>query len=70
MFRAEDPLEHGQQRGVLVARVGPVSRLPGPGGELAPGGQGGRVLRAKDLFPCLSYFLLEIAGEGIAAAIS
>ena len=38
---AQDPLIDGQQRGELVAGPGRIPRLPGPGGEVAAGGQGG-----------------------------
>ena len=32
VLRAEDPLEDGQQGGVLVTGPGRIARLPGPGG--------------------------------------
>ena len=48
VFGAEDPLADGQQRGELVAGPGRVARLPGPAGEVVPGGQGVRVLGAED----------------------
>jgi Resolvase, N terminal domain len=41
------PLAHRHQPGQLVPGGGRVPRLPGPAGELATGGQGVRVLRAR-----------------------
>ena len=38
----------GKQRGELVPSAGRVSRLPGPSGEVVPGDQGVRALRAQD----------------------
>jgi len=51
VLRAEDPLIHGQQRGVLVLGPRPHPRLPGPVGEAGAGVKGGRVLRASDRRP-------------------
>ena len=48
MLGAEDPLHHGQQRGVLIASPGWIPRLPGPAGEVAAGDQGFGVLGAGD----------------------
>jgi hypothetical protein len=44
VFRAEDPLDHREQRRELVAGPGRIPRPPGEAGEVAAGGQGGRVL--------------------------
>ena len=49
MIEARHPLVEGQQRGVLVAGPGRIPRPPGPIGEVAPDGQGVRVLGAEDL---------------------
>jgi hypothetical protein len=48
VVRAEEPLDHRQQRGVLVTGGGRVPGFPGPVGEAIPGGQGERVLWAVD----------------------
>ena len=37
VLRAEDPLDHGQQRGEQVAGRGRIPRLPGPAGEVGRG---------------------------------
>jgi len=70
VLRAEDPLEEGQQRGEQVLGTGRVPRMPGPAGELMPGGQGARMLRAEDPFPCVMDSALEISGCGVTAARS
>ena len=50
MLGAQDPFADGQQGGELVAGPGRIPRLPGPGGEVAAGRQGVRVLGAQDPF--------------------
>ena len=70
VFRAEDSLAQGQQVGELVPGGGQVPRVPGPEGELVPGDQGLRVLRAEDLFLCVKNSALEIPGHGVTAARS
>ena len=62
VLRAEDPLEHGQQRGELVPGPGRIPRLPGPAGEVGAGDQGVRVLRAEDPLPCVKR--LSAGGRG------
>jgi hypothetical protein len=49
VLRAEDPLEHGEQRGAQLLGGGRVPRLPGSAGVLVPGHQGGQVVRARNL---------------------
>ena len=45
---AEDPLVHGQQRGVVALGAGCIPRYPGEEGEGGAGGQRTRVLWAED----------------------
>ena len=47
MVWAEEPHSERQQSGELVPRPNGVSRLAGPAGKFAPGGQGIRVLTAE-----------------------
>ncbi len=49
VFGAKDPLVYGQQRGEQAPRRSQLPRLPGPVGQVVPGGQGVRVLWAEDL---------------------
>ncbi len=67
MLRAQDPLAYRQQRRELVAGGGRFPRRPGPAGELVSGGQGARVLRAADSFPCLNHSPQETE-NGLSAA--
>ena len=68
VLRAEYSLDDGHQRGELVAGRGRIARLPGPPGEVGPGGQGVRVLRAEDPLTCFNHPPVEFAGGHVTAA--
>ncbi len=65
---AVDLLDHRQQGGELVAGPGRVTRLPGPEGQVVPGGQEGRILGAERPGRCVMDSLLEFQGGAVAAA--
>jgi hypothetical protein len=64
---AEYPLEHGQERGVLVAGPCRISRQRGPLGQVAAGGQGVGVLRARRPLRDGQQRDEEVAGPGSIA---
>jgi len=64
VLRAEDPVIHRQERGVLVAGGGRIPRLPGPLGEAGAGVKGGWVFRAEDPLAWGQQRGVLVAGPG------